>query len=92
MKNLFTIALVAGGVSFHGAGAEIGAVDAARRWRAEHRTIDLHEHLDSTTQHLARAVKILDAAGVGLAVNLSGGKVTRGKDGAPSEFEKGVSQ
>jgi predicted TIM-barrel fold metal-dependent hydrolase len=88
MKHLFTIALVAGGVSFLGAGAEIGAVDAARQWRAEHRTIDLHEHLDGTTQHLARAVKILDAAGVGLAVNLSGGTVTRGKNGEPSEFEQ----
>ena len=88
MKNLFAIAWLAGGVSFHGAGAEIGTVNAALHWRAEHRIIDLHQHLDGTPQHLARAAKILDAVGVGLAVNLSGGTVTRGKDGGPSEFEQ----
>ena len=35
----------------------------AEAWRAEHRTIDLHQHINPTTQHLARAVKIMDAAG-----------------------------
>ncbi|HEY5915391.1 MAG TPA: amidohydrolase family protein [Verrucomicrobiae bacterium] len=58
-------------------------------WRARHRTIDLHQHIDCTTQHLARAVRIMDAAGVGVIVNLSGGTVTRGKDDGPSEFERG---
>ncbi len=58
------------------------------QWRAEHRTIDLHQHIDCTTQHLARAVKIMDATGLGLAVNLSGGTVTRPADGSPSEFER----
>lgn len=61
---------------------------AARVWRAEHRIIDLHQHIDGTTQHLARAIKIMDAVGIGLSVNLSGGAVTRGSDGAPSEFER----
>src|SRR3954465_6102054 len=68
------------------------AATAVRRdaeiWRAEHRTIDLHQHIDYTTQHLARAVKIMDAVGVGIGVNLSGGIVTRGTNGEPSEFEQ----
>jgi predicted TIM-barrel fold metal-dependent hydrolase len=56
-------------------------------WRAEHRIIDLHQHIDFTPEHLARAVRIMDASGVGVAVNLSGGYVTREK-GQPSEFER----
>ena len=60
----------------------------ADRWRLEHRIIDLHQHIDFTTQHLARAVKIMDAAGIGVAVDLSGDTVTPGKDGGPSEFER----
>src|SRR5437867_1504957 len=57
-------------------------------WRAEHRIIDLHQHIDYTTQHLARAVKIMDAVGLGIGVNLSGGYVTRTNDEAPSAFER----
>ncbi len=64
------------------------AGQAAGAWRAEHRIIDLHQHIDCTPRHLARAVKIMDAAGIGLAVNLSGGTVTRPKEGEPSEFER----
>jgi predicted TIM-barrel fold metal-dependent hydrolase len=56
-------------------------------WRAEHRIIDLHQHIHCTTQHLARAVKIMDSVGIGLAVNLTGGTVTPPKRGGPSEFE-----
>lgn len=68
---------------------EPGAADAqAAQWRAEHRTIDLHMHIGYTPQHLARAVKIMDAAGIGLAVNLSGGTVTRTNQTAPSEFAR----
>src|SRR5882762_5714352 len=59
----------------------------ANQWRAEHRVIDLHQHIDYTTQHLTRAVKIMDAAGLGIGVNLSGGTLTRGTNGAESEFE-----
>ncbi|MFM1769691.1 MAG: hypothetical protein RJA22_2220 [Verrucomicrobiota bacterium] len=72
----------------------VGAEDVAAvrteaaRWRAERRVIDLHLHVNYTSQHLARAVKILDAVGVGLGVNLSGGRVTPAKDGGPSEFER----
>ena len=60
----------------------------AEAWRAEHRIIDLHQHINGTTQHLARAIKIMDAVGLGLAVNLSGATVSPGKDGGPSQFER----
>jgi predicted TIM-barrel fold metal-dependent hydrolase len=49
--------------------------------------IDLHQHINSTTQHITRAVRIMDRAGIGVAVNLSGGYVTRGNDAA-SPFER----
>src|SRR5712671_4143423 len=64
------------------------AVAQANQWRAEHRIIDLHQHIGATSQHLARAIKIMDAAGVGIGVNLTAGTVTPGKDGGPSEFER----
>ena len=57
-------------------------------WRKQKRLIDLHQHISCTTQHLARAVKIMDAAGLGIGVNLSGGTTTRGTNDAPSEFER----
>jgi hypothetical protein len=53
-------------------------------WRAEHRTIDLHMHIDPTEEHFARAVKIMDAAGIGIGVNLSGGTVTHAPGRNPS--------
>lgn len=61
----------------------------ADQWRAGHQVIDLHQHIQMTTQHLARAVRIMDATGIGLAVNLGTGTVTPAKDGGPSEFERG---
>jgi len=61
---------------------------AAEQWRAEHRVIDLHMHIDFTTQHLSRAVKIMDAVGIGVGINLSGGTVTPGPKGEPSEFQR----
>jgi predicted TIM-barrel fold metal-dependent hydrolase len=72
-------------------GANPSASDAqqhADAWRAEHRIIDLHQHINGTTQHVARAIKIMDAVGVGIIVNLSGGTVTRPKPDQPSEFER----
>ena len=71
-----------------GARADSAARQAAEAWRTELRIVDLHQHIDYTPQHLARAVAILDAAGVGLGVNLSGGTVTRAGNGGPSEFEQ----
>ena len=60
----------------------------AQQWRGEHRTIDLHQHIDCTPEHLSRAVKIMEAVGLGIGVNLSGGTVTPGKEGSASEFER----
>lgn len=68
--------------------AESEARRAADTWRAEPRIVDLHQHIDFTTQHLARAVAILDAAGIGLGVNLSGDITTRPREGGSSEFER----
>lgn len=56
-------------------------------WRAAHRIIDLHQHINGTEEHLRRAVRIMDRVGVGVAVNLSGGTVTA-TDGQPSGFER----
>ena len=68
--------------------AEIAATrQEASTWRAEHRTIDMHQHIDYTEPRLARAVKIMDANGIGLAVNLSGGTVTS-KPGELSGFAR----
>src|SRR6266511_2955408 len=59
----------------------------AAQWRAEHRIIDLHQHINCSPDHLARAVRIMDRAGIGLGVNLSGG-TTRREEGKASEFER----
>jgi Amidohydrolase len=64
-------------------------------WRSQHLLIDLHEHIDPTPEYAARAVRIQDAVGIGLAVQLSGGYVTQRARRAtrqatalgPSEFE-----
>src|SRR5947207_10765241 len=64
------------------------AADTPQEWRADKRLIDMHQHIDYTTQHLARAVKIMDSVGIGVEVNLSGGTVTRRTSDAPSEFER----
>ena len=60
----------------------------AQQWRAEHRIIDLHQHLDYKPELLARAIQVLDASGVGLGVDLTPGTVTPGPNGGPSEFEQ----
>lgn len=59
----------------------------ANQWRQEHRLIDLHQHIDYTEEHLARAIRIMDRAGVGVGVDLSGGVVTH-KEGEISAFER----
>lgn len=61
--------------------------ERADQWRAEHRIIDLHQHINNNEEHVARAVRIMDASGIGIAVNLSGGTTTS-KDGKPSAFER----
>jgi len=87
-----TVGLILGAFSF-GLGAARAAdnvaavVRQADQWRAELRLIDLHEHMDYTPELLARAMRVRDAAGVGLAVDLTPGTVTPGTNDGPSEFE-----
>lgn len=59
----------------------------ADAWRASRRFIDLHLHVEGLPERVRRAASILDRAGIGVGVNLSGGTVTR-KSGEPSEFER----
>jgi predicted TIM-barrel fold metal-dependent hydrolase len=59
----------------------------ADAWRAAHRLIDLHTHVDATPERMGEAVRVLDAVGVGVAINLSGGTVTH-SPGQPSAFEQ----
>lgn len=68
-------------------GAASNAPESPDAWRQEKRLIDMHQHINSTPEHVARAVKLMDAVGLGIAVNLSGGTVTP-KDGGPSAFER----
>ena len=56
-------------------------------WRREHRIIDMHMHIDGSEERFARAIRIMDGAGIGIGVNLSGGTVTHA-DGEKSEFER----
>ena len=63
------------------------AAGPADAWRAEKRIIDMHVHLDGSAGGMARAAAILDRAGVGIGVNLSGGTVTH-KPGEKSQFER----
>jgi len=56
-------------------------------WRGHHWLVDLHTHVEPTPEHLAQAVRMFDAVGIGVAVNLSGGTVT-GDGGRPSSFER----
>lgn len=71
------------------AGEDLGSTRRqAEAWRADHRIIDLHEHLDYTPEILTRAIQVRDAAGVGLGVDLTPGTITRGPNGEPSEFER----
>ncbi len=61
----------------------------AEIWRTSHRFIDLHQHIDYTPEHIARAVRVLDRSGIGVGANLSGGTITR-KDDKPSELERNI--
>jgi hypothetical protein len=70
-------------------GTDLGpsAAAQANEWRNAHRLIDLHTHIDATPDHLTQAVRVLDAVGIGVAVNLSGGMVTHAS-GQTSELEQ----
>jgi predicted TIM-barrel fold metal-dependent hydrolase len=58
-------------------GAAEDARAQAAKWREEHRLIDLHMHIERSAERYARAIKIMDAVGIGVGVNLSGGYATR---------------
>jgi predicted TIM-barrel fold metal-dependent hydrolase len=91
MRTHLTAWLLAGSSTL--LGAAVWAQDSASAvsgaaWRAEHRIVDLHQHLDYTPELLGRAIRVFDAAGVGLGVDLTPGTVTPGPNGEPSEFEQ----
>jgi len=94
IMNRPTYALIVGATLAFGSVDCFGEEDVAKvrrqaeAWRLEHRIIDLHQHINGTTQHLSRAVRLMDSVGIGIAVNLSGGTVTRGTNDAPSAFER----
>ena len=56
-------------------------------WRREHRLIDLHTHIEGLPERYERATRIMDAAGVGVGIELGSGTLTPGKDGT-NEFQK----
>ena len=85
--GLSLLAVPLGGHVVAAEAARSGSANAAAGWRAAHRVVDLHQHVDYTEEHLARCIRIMDDAGIGLVVNLSGGTVTA-KPGATSEFER----
>jgi predicted TIM-barrel fold metal-dependent hydrolase len=84
---LILIFLLLSRIAAPAAELRLGANQTPADWRAEKRLIDLHLHIDYTPERLTRAVKILDHAGIGVGVNLSGSTVTS-KDGSPSAFER----
>lgn len=65
------------------------AADAltAEVWRKEGRIIDLHMHIEGSPERFERAVRIMDAAGIGLGVELGSGTVTP-VDSEDSEFAR----
>ena len=95
MNRLLCIVLFAGqGISLTaGLSKDVAAVQReSNQWRLEKRIIDLHQHIDCQPEHLARAIRIMDASGIGISVNLSGGVVTRPSNDKPSEFERNKQQ
>lgn len=60
----------------------------AEQWRAQKRVIDLHMHVDGTPERFDRAVRIMDAAGIGVGVNLMGGGTVTPLENGKSGFEQ----
>lgn len=58
--------------------------------RAGAGVVDLHMHLWMRKEALDRAVEVMDASGVGVGINLSGGSSIRPKNGAPSPLERSI--
>src|SRR5262245_62794935 len=59
----------------------------ADAWRKARRLVDVHLHVEPTEERYARATRILDEAGVGFGLNLSGGTVTRRAAAADGKSE-----
>jgi predicted TIM-barrel fold metal-dependent hydrolase len=56
-------------------------------WRKEHRVVDLHMHVEGRPERFERALRIMDAAGVGVGIELGSGTLTP-IDGNVSQFEQ----
>ena len=56
-------------------------------WRRERRLIDMHMHVEGLPERFERAIKIMDASGIGTGVELGSGTVTHTGKG-DSEFKK----
>jgi hypothetical protein len=88
---VFSVSATGGSLSYQwttGAPNNVSAAVAqADQWRAEHRIIDLHQHMEYSPELLARGIRVLDASGVGLGIDLTPGTVTPGPNGEASEFE-----
>ncbi len=69
-------------------GASSDFSQEAQKWRRNDRIIDLHMHVGDSKERLERAVKIMDRAGIGIGVNLSGGTVTPLEGEKPSAFKR----
>ncbi len=54
-----------------------GASHSADTLHAEDRLIDLHQHINYTDEHLARAVRIIDRVGLGTGGYWSGSTTTQ---------------
>lgn len=61
--------------------------DTPAGWRTERRLIDVHMHIEARPERFERALRIMDAVGIGVGVNLSGGTTTA-EGGGESEFRR----
>lgn len=57
-------------------------------WRTENRIVDVHTHIESSPERFNRAIGIFNVMGVGCAVELGSGTLTRTEEGGPSAFEQ----
>src|SRR5688572_3313002 len=88
LRALFQVSIVLSALlEVNAAELRLGTNQTPADWRAEKRLIDLHQHIGYTPERLKRAVKIMDASGIGIGVNLSGGTVTS-TNNALSAFEQ----
>jgi hypothetical protein len=70
--NLLPLFSWAAFATFSLSAANLGTNQIPAEWRAEHRLIDMHQHIDYTKEHLTRDIKIMDAVGLDIGINLSG--------------------